>query len=71
MNYVPQAIPIFFCICSNEISFVSGYHHRTTKNWTTIISAKNRKGNPPEDAAMTGKIPEMKAFITQCAVIPE
>ena len=50
---VIQAIPIFFCICSNEISFVSGYHNKTTKNWITIMSAKKMNGKPPEDAAAT------------------
>ena len=55
-------MPIFFCIISSETSLVSGYHHRTTKNWTTIISAKKTNGNPPEEAAMIGKIPEMSAL---------
>ena len=65
-----QAIPIFFCR-SSEMPFVSGYSHRTTKNCSAIISEKKTNGDPPEEAAIKVKIPEIKAFMTQCAELPK
>lgn len=39
-----HAAPNFRCISSSEIPRVSGNSHSTTKNWSTIITAKNTKG---------------------------
>ena len=49
---------------------VSGYSSKTTKNWTTIITAKNANGAAPEDAATTGNMPEIIAFMIQWVKLP-
>ena len=40
------------------------------KNCKTIISEKNTKGYAPDDAAMSGKVPEINAFMNQCEKLP-
>jgi hypothetical protein len=50
---------------SRVTPLVSGYTNKTTKNCSPIIREKKTKGYPPEDAARSGKIPEMNAFMNQ------
>src|SRR5258708_17490286 len=66
-----QAIPSRCCISSSDTPLVSGYTNKTTKNWSPILREKKTNGYPPEEAARSGKIPEISAFINQCEKLPK
>src|SRR5258708_1471828 len=66
-----QAIPNRCCISSSDTPLVSGYTNKTTKNWSPIMREKKTNGYPPEEAARSGKIPEISAFINQCEKLPK
>jgi hypothetical protein len=67
---VSQENITLFCISSSVTPFVSGYANITTKNWRTIIAAKNVKGIDLDFAARIGKTPEINAFMIQCVKLP-
>ena len=53
------------------MALVSGNMNKTTKNCNTIISEKKTNGYAPEEAAISGNIPEMRAFMNQCEKLPK
>src|ERR1017187_3282111 len=61
---------IFYCISSSVMPAVSGNSSQTTKNWTTVITAKRTNGAGRDRWATSGKVKAMMAFMIQWVKLP-
>src|ERR1035441_9626481 len=61
---------IFCCMSSSVMPAVSGNSRQTTKNWTTVITAKRTNGAGRERGATVGKVKAMMAFMIQWVKLP-